>query len=249
MLIFRRIFNFEKAKVEQLEKRQNQRYSPDQSFPLQANLHFAGRDYAAKIQDLSSTGIGLVVARDPALVAGHHLHVELTLGPHRLEIESRIAHVKPRENDIYLGLGLIFGEFERQKTYLQLLQPVVIGQSLKPMVADPFIQDDPRYSKQVFIGEADSLLTVRSETTPGNPVHSFEFMMLDVFCRGILRHGTAAPYALESREDAGARPGEPVFETSGGLHEEVGQLFRWTLPNLSPAVPEHIRAFLQRFAG
>ena len=249
MLIFRRIFNFEKAKVEQLEKRQNQRYSPDPSFPLQARMHFAGRDYAAKIQDLSSTGIGLVVAHDPALVAGQHLHVEFTLGQHKLEIESRIAHLKPREDGVYLGLGLIFGEFERQKTYLQLLQPVVIGQSLKPMVADPFIQDDPRYIKQVFIGEADSLLTVRLETKPGNPPHSFEFMMLDTFCRGIMRQGTAAPYAFESREERAAKTGETIFETSGGLHEEVRQLFRWTLPNLSPAVPDPIRAFLQRFAA
>lgn len=248
MLIFRRIFNFEKAKVEQLEKRQNQRYVPNRAFPLQAKVHYAGRDYAAAIQDLSSNGIGLVVAQDPALAAGLHLHVELTLGQHKLEIEARIAHLKPRDDGVYLGLGLVFGEFELQKSYLQLLQPVVIGQSLKPMVADPFIQDDPRYIKQVFIGEADSLLTVRTEATPGNPPHSFEFMMLDTFCRGIMRQGTAAPYALESREE-GARPGEPIFETSGGLHEEVRQLFRWTLPNLSLAVPENVRAFLQRFAG
>ena len=246
MLIFRRIFNFEKAKVEQLEKRQNQRYVPGPGFPLQAKLYYAGRDYAAKIQDLSSNGIGLVVARDPALAAGLHLHVELTLGQHKLEIEARIAHLKPREDGFYLGLGLVFGEFELQKSYLQLLQPIVIGQSLKPMVADPFIQDDPRYNKQVFIGEGDSLLTVRQEATPGGPMHSFEFMMHDSFCRGIMRQGTTAPYALESREDGGAKP---VFETSGGLHDEVRLLFSWTLLNLSPSVPDKIRAFLERFAA
>ena len=117
------------------------------------------------------------------------------------------------------------------------------------MAADPFIQDDPQYIKQVFIGESDSLLTVRMEATPGSPPHSFEFMMLDTFCRGIMRQGTAVPYALESREEGGARPGEPIFETSGGLHDEVRQLFRWTLPNLSSAVPDNVRAFLQRFAG
>ena len=248
MLIFRRIFNFEKAKVEQLEKRQNQRYEPSRDFPLQAKAYYAGREYAAKILDLSSNGIGLVVARDPALAAGLHLHVELTLGPHKLEIEARIAHLKPREDGLYLGLGLVFNEFELQKTYLQLLQPVVIGQSLKPMAADRVIQDDPRFIKQVFIAEPDSLLTVRMEATPGSPLHSFELMMLDSFCRGVMRQGTTAPYALESREENSASQGKPVFETSGGLHDEIRQLFRWTLPNLSSSVPENVRAFLQRFA-
>lgn len=249
MLIFRRIFNFEKAKVEQLEKRQNQRYAPNRDFPLQAKVYYAGRDYAAIIQDLSSNGIGIVVARDSALAAGFHLHIELTLGQHKLEIESRIAHLKPQEDGMYLGLGLVFSEFELQKSYLQLLQPVVIGQSLKPMAADRVIQDDPRYIKQVFIAEPDSLLTVRMETIPGSPLHSFEFMMLDSFCRGILRQGTAAPYALESREESSANQGKPVFETSGGMHDEIRQLFGWTLPNLSASVPDNVRAFLQRFAG
>ena len=70
MLIFRRIFNFEKAKVEQLEKRQNQRYEPGANFPLQAKVFYAGREYAARIQDLSSNGLGLIVPRDPALSSG-----------------------------------------------------------------------------------------------------------------------------------------------------------------------------------
>jgi hypothetical protein len=250
MLIFRRIFNFEKAKVEQLEKRQNQRYAPGREFPLQATVRYAGRDLAATIQDVSSNGVGLLVARDPALAAGLHLRADLALGPHRLEIEARIAHLQPQADGLYLGLGLVFREFELQKTYLQLLQPVVIGQSLQPMAAERVIQDDPNFNKQVYIAEPDSLLTVRKEaTTPGSPLHSFEFMMLDSFCRGIIRPGTNAPYALESREAAGGRPGEPVFETSGGLHDEIRQLYRWVLPNLSSAVPADVRLFLQRFAG
>lgn len=249
MLIFRRIFNFEKAKVEQLEKRQNQRYVPGREFPLQATVRYAGRDLAATIQDVSSSGVGLLVARDPALAAGLHLRADLALGPHRLEIDARIAHLQPQADGLYLGLGLVFREFELQKTYLQLLQPVVIGQSLQPMAADRVIQDDPQYLKQVFIAEPDSLLTVRQETTPTGPLHSFEFMMLDSFCRGIMRQGTAAPYALESREAADGRQGEPVFETSGGLHDEIRQLYRWVLPNLSTAVPTDVRVFLQRFAG
>lgn len=249
MSIFRRIFNFEKSKVEQLEKRQNQRYVPGRDFPLKASIRYAGQDLVTGIQDVSSNGVGLLVAKDKALAAGVHVRLDLTLGAHRLEIEARIAHAKAQPDGIYLGLGLIFREFEVQKSYLQLLQPVVIGQSLKPMVADTFIQGDPRYAKQAFIAEPDSQLTVWREATPDSPLHRFEFMMHDSFCRGVIRPGTNAPYSLESREAAGARAGEPVFETSGGLHDEIRQLYRWVLPNLSSAVPTDVRQFMQRFAG
>jgi len=247
MLIFRRIFNFEKAKVEQLEKRLNQRYAPGPAFPLQATLRLAGRNCAAKIQDISSTGIGVLVDRDTDLAAGQFVRLDLLLGQHRLEIDARLMHLKPREDGAYLGLGLKFGEFELQKTYLQLMQPVVIGRSLQLMAADRIIQDDPRFFKRVYIGETDSVLTVRSEQVPGNPMDSFEFRMLDYFCRGVMRKGQ--PEALESMDVHGLIGGKPVFESSGGLHDEILQLFRWILPNLSSAVPDDVRAFLQRFAG
>jgi len=249
MSIFRRIFNFEKTKVEQLEKRQNQRYVPGREFPLKAAVRYAGRDLATAIQDVSSHGVGVLASRDSALAAGLHLRLDLTLGQHRLEIEARIAHLQAQADGVYLGLGLIFRDFEAQKTYLQLLQPVVIGQSLQPMAVDRVIQDDPRFIKQVFIAEPDSQLTVRREATPDSPLHSFELAMLDSFCRGIIRPGTAAPYALESREASGSRAGEAIFETSGGLHDEIRQLYRWVLPNLSSAVPTDVRQFLQRFAN
>ncbi len=249
MLIFRRIFNFEKAKVEQLEKRLNQRYSTGPAFPLRATVRHAGRDYSTKIQDISSNGVGVLVGRDTTLSAGHHLRLDLTLAQHRLEIEARIAHLQPREDGVYLGLGLVFGEFQLQKTYLQLLQPVVIGQSLQLMAPDRVIQDEPQFIKQVYVGETDSLLTVRLDQAPGHPMHSFEFRMLDYFCRGGTRKGTADPYALESMDANGLKLSQPVFESSGGTHDEILQLFRWILPNLSPAVPADVRAFLQRFTA
>lgn len=53
VLLFKRIFKFEKATVEQLEKRLTQRYVPGPAYPLQGDraLH-GGRDYAAKIQNI-----------------------------------------------------------------------------------------------------------------------------------------------------------------------------------------------------
>ena len=249
MLIFRRIFNFEQAKVEQLEKRLNQRYVPGPSFPLQATLHYGGRDFSAKILDIASNGVGVLVAPGTALAAGHHLRLSLMLEKHRLEIDARIAHLNPRENGIYLGLGLLFGEFELQKSFLQLMQPVAIGQSLQPMSADRVIQDEPELTKQIYIGEPDSLLSIRMENKPGLPLHSFDFRMHDYFCRGVMQKGQTDIYPLESIDPYGARLTNPVFETSGGLHDEIQQLFRWVVPNLTSVIPENAREFLKKFAG
>lgn len=249
MLIFRRIFNFEQDKVEQLEKRLNLRYALGADFPLQATLQYSGRDYFPKIIDISSNGVGVLVPPGTALAAGYHLRLALQLGPHRLEIEARIAHLNVRENGIYLGLGLVFGDFEVQKSFMQLMQPVVIGQSLQPMPAQRVIQDEPQFTKQAFFGEPDSLLTVRTEKTSGHPLHSFDFRMYDYFCRGVMQKGAADAYPLESMDPYGAKLANPVFETSGGLHDEIHQLFRWVVPNLTNAIPDDVREFLKKFAG
>jgi len=249
MLIFRRIFNFEQAKVEQLEKRLNLRYTLGPDFPLQATLHYAGRDYFPKVIDISSNGFGVLVAPGTTLAAGYHLRLTLVLGPHRLEIDARIAHLNVRDDGIYLGLGLVFGDFEAQKSFMQLMQPVVIGHSLQLMPPERVIQNEPMFTKQVFSGEPDSLLTVRAEKTLGHPLHSFDFRMHDYYCRGVLQKGRAEAYPLESMDPHGVKLANPVFETSGGLHDEIHQLFRWVVPNLSNSIPDNVREFLRKFAG
>jgi hypothetical protein len=129
-----------------------------------------------------------------------------------------------------------------------LLQPVAIGQSLEPVPAELVIQNEPRFTKQVFRGDDESLLTVWREKDSADPLHSFEFQMQDYFCHVDGKSGVLEVY---QREDSGSHKGKlsnPVFDISGSLHAEIRQLFRWILPNLSPRVPEDVRAFLQRFA-
>lgn len=243
MSIFRRIFNFEKARVEQLEKRLSQRYSLGADFPLLATLRHAGREHPAKVVDMSSTGVSLAFAANAAPAAGLHVNLELALDRHRLELEARVAHQQAREGGQHVGLSLVFADFELQKTYLQLMQPVVIGQSLKPLPVEGIFQDDPRFLKQAYAGDGDNQLTIRLDQARGT-LHSFEFRMENYFCRGGAEPGRTESGAVEPGATGG-----PVFETSGGLHDEIHQLFRWVVPNLSAGVPENVRNFLRRFAG
>lgn len=249
MLIFRRIFNFEKAKVEQMEKRLNRRYVPGSGFPLRTNLHFGGRDCPAVLQDMSGNGVGVMLSKDIALDPGQMARLDLVLDQHRLEIDTRVAHLQPHDQGFYCGLGLKFGEFQAQQAYLQLLQPVVIGQSLQPMADHQPAQHEPGFRKQVFVGESDSMLTVTTALAKGPALHSFEFRMSDFFCQGSLQTGQLETGSQAPQLAAETKTSNPVFETSGGLHAEIHQIFRWILPNLSAAIPKDVRAFLQQFAG
>jgi hypothetical protein len=240
MSIFRRIFNFEKSKVEQLEKRLNQRHPVGAGFPVLGTLRHAGRDYSAKVVDISSNGLGITLATDAAPPPGHHVQFQLALDHHRLELDARIAHQQARDPGRYVGLSLVFPEFDRQKSYLQLLQPVVIGQSLRPMPAEGIFQDDPRFLKQGYSGDADNQLTVWLDHQQALAPYRFEFRMQNYFCRG-------GP-GIGSTEAGEMGASGPVLETSGGLHAEILQLFRWVVMNLSAEVPDNVRDFLRRFA-
>lgn len=250
MLIFRRIFNFEKARVEQLEQRLNQRYTPGASFPLQAMLSLAPHHWQpAKVLNLSGNGLGLLLGREDTVLNPQSPRVQLRLPGHKLEFDATLSHVRPDATGTHYGLGLKFPDFNARKAYQQLLQPVAIGQSFQPLPADRVIQNEPQFVKQVYVGEFDSVLTVWLAMTVGTPLHSFEFRMKDYFCRAIVATGVLEAYALESTDSHVAKLSTPVFDTSGGLHDEIRQLFKWIVPNLSAAVPDDVRASLQRFAS
>ena len=248
MLLFRRIFNFEKAKVAQMEQRLNHRHTPGAGFPLQAWLLAGGREWPAKVRDLSGNGIGLLV--DPAAqpADGLPVKVRLAVRDFQQELSAKIVQVRPGSPLVFCGIGLVFDDFPAQKAYLQLLQPVAIGQSLKPVPGERVIQNEPRFIKHVFRGEEGSVLTVWLEKSFGTPLHSFEFEMQEYFCRAEAATGRLEAYTLETADTHKGKMSNPVFDTTGELHAEIRQLFRWILPNLSPAVPDDVRACLQRFA-
>jgi PilZ domain len=249
VLLFKRLFNFEKAKVVPSEQRLNQRYTPGAAFPLQAALILAGHDWPAKVLNISGNGVGLLVDRAAAPVEGQSARLRLLLDRHRLELDVRIAHLKPAEKGLYCGLGLKFDDFNVQKAYLQFLLPITIGQSLVPVPGERVIQNEPQFIKQVYRGDEGSVLTVWLESTAGTPLHSFEFQMQDYFCKAKMRTGALEAYQLEATESHTAKLTHPVFDTTGGLHDEIRQLFRWIVPNLSKTIPDDVRAVLLGFAA
>jgi hypothetical protein len=247
VLLFRRIFKFEKAQVAQMETdhRLNTRYTPGSSFPLHAYLHLVRYEWRpSKILNISGNGINLLTGREAKVTAGQDLKVQLVLGKYELVLEGRLAHTALREKGLHCGVGLKFADFTEQKAYLQLIQPIIIGQSLRAVPEEQTVQDQPQFIKQVYRGEGNSELTAWLEKIPGTPLHRFEFLAHDYFCRADV---DSSEFEVGVRATNVPANHPPASAPSVALREEIHRFFHWIPPNFSSAVPDDVRVFIQRF--
>lgn len=250
MLLFRRIFDFQKSDVQQfVDQRLNRRYTPGRLFPLRATLLDTGREVPTRVHDLSASGIALITDRASAPVAGRDIVIRLALAPHVLEVKGHAAHFRPMNDDLLCGMSLVFDDFTGLKSYLQLLQPVAIGSTLQAVDPARVQQNEPQFIKQVFRGESDSVLSVWLEKKFGTPLHSFEFRMHDYFVRAEAAIGVLEVFLREQIEATHkGKITTPVFDTSGAASDEIRQLFRWVVPNLPPEIPDDVLTFMRRMS-
>lgn len=250
MLLFRRIFDFQKSDAQQfVDQRLNRRYVPGRLFPLRAVVRDGARESPARIQDLSASGMALVTDPAAAPAAGREVDLRLTLDGHQLDLRAHTAHFRPVDGGLLCGMQLVFGDFTQLKSYLQLLQPVSIASTLQPVDPARVQQSEPQFIKQVYRGESDSVLSVWLERRLGTPLHSFEFRMRDYFVRAEAARGVLEVFLREQIEATHkGKITTPVFDTSGGASDEIRQLFRWVVPNLPAEIPDDVRDFMQRVA-
>ena len=247
MLFFKKIFKFEKEQVAQMEaakdNRLNLRYTPGSSFPLHAYLSLVRYEWKpSKVINISGTGLNLLTARETRGTDGQDVKLKLVLDKYELVLEGRLAHTAVKEKGRQCGVALKFADFKEQQAYLQLMQPILIGRSLEAVPSSDVVQDQPQFIKQVWRGTENSELNVWLAKTFGTPFHRFEFQVHEYFCGADV---------VSSALEIGLRkaPGEPVSGPTPALRDEIRQLFRWIPHNVSAAVPDDVRAFMQRFTG
>jgi len=239
----RHFLGFAKDHISLLNHRLNQRYKPGSDFPLKTTLYLSGGAWTVVVQNMSGTGLGVLVDPPAPLAVGQSARVGLELDRHHLDIRARIAHLQPRDDGVLAGMELKFDDFRTQKTYLELLHPVVIGQSLHPVNVHLVAQDEPGFIKQLYQGQSDFSLLVRREDAAGEPLHSVEFRMSDYSWR-VSRPPDAPPGWTPPPATSDEPKPEPIYDSAGGLHFEVHDLFRWIAFNLSGAVPDDVRAMV-----
>lgn len=250
MLLFSRIFDFQRKDIQQeVEQRLNRRYVPGKLFPLRAYLRGGVREVPARIHDLSTKGLALVVDAAHAPGAGQEVALRLKLDAHELDLRGKVAHVKPGLGGVRCGIGLIFDDFALLKPYLQLLQPVALASTLEPIDQARVQQNEPQFIKQVFRGEGDSVLSLWLAKSAGTPLHSFEFRMHGYFVRADAATAVLEVFRENTETTHKGKLTTPELDATSDAADEIRQLFRWAVPNLPATIPDDARVFLQRMAG
>ncbi len=257
MLLFKRILNFSKDTVAPADRRQIQRYAVGQRFPFKAVLTLIGHDgegkptlndeqghdWAGLLANLSAKGASIQVHSAAAGIRGEPCRFKLSLDNYRLEIPGTIAHSRTYPHYTLCGFSFNFPDFETQKAYLQLLEPVSIGASLVPVEAKKVKQDTEGLHKEQFRGTAAALLNVWRQA-PGGGIHSFDFRMNDYGVRWSQGMAEVEAYGMFKITSADKKISSPFIQLTETQHEEVRWLFCLAVPNVAKAVPSDVRKFL-----
>lgn len=246
MPLFDRILDFKESLARQKEQRRERRYPPGRNFPLQATIDVAGEPRIARLLDISPGGAGLQVA-GPSYTVGADAKLHLMIDDLWMEFPCRIAHLKTLPVGCRLGLMARFDNLESEKSFLQLLQPIVLGSALRPVPPEEVPQDDPTMFKLAFTGTPGSSLMVWRQYDATGDLASFLWLMDDYAVRGDTTVGVMQLSTRQQLERPGKRKRLSTGRLRGAIDGEIRQLFRWTMLNLPKEVPGDIRTFLQGF--
>lgn len=257
MLLFKRILNFTRSKVDASEQRGAERYPVGAGAQFKVTVRLpkhnaAGRpdprgrqgpDLPAKVINLSTLGASVQL---PASAVAHHgepCQFRLSLEDYHLEIPGKVAYFRSFPDHATCGVAFEFDFFEVRKAYLQLLEAVALGASLAPVKAGEVRADASGLDQELYRGKEGALLAVWRSGADGE-IQRFDFRMNNYGVRWSLGQTELEPYATGT-----AKPGGKVPRASGAAltreeHEEVSWLFCLAVPNLARAVQADVRKFL-----
>ena len=247
MLPFSHILDFDESKLQEVERRRALRHVPSRLFPLQATIDVDGETRLARIVDLSPGGAGLQVA-GPAYQRDLEAKLHLMIDDVWLEIRCRIAHVRVMAAGSRVGLMALFDDSAQKKAFLQLLQPVAIGSSFRPVATEDIRQPEPGLHKLVFSGRPGAELNVWCQRDSSGPPQTFLWQLDDFLVQGKLG---GDELQIHSRKymmvPTRKKPGPTYRKLPPKVREDIRRLFHWTMLNLSKDIPVDIRVFLQEF--
>ena len=242
MLLFKSILKSEPPAVEANDKRKVPRYALGDNFIFNTKLTLfqnsgKGKDWSATPVNLSATGASLQLSLVAVAFQREACRLKFSHEDYLLEIPATIAHFRGYSQYNLCGILFDFPDAGLQKAYHQLLEPVLMGSSLKPVKVT---QDTPKRPKEKFCGDGSATLTVwRNE--PERHIISFDFQMRQYGVSWTKGLTELEVYGLEKASGSGKEEIVPLTEEQ---NEEVRWLFCLAVPNLSKSVPLDVRKFL-----
>lgn len=262
MLLFKRILNFNKAAAVPGDKRKIQRHPVGQPFPFKTVITLIGhdgegkpilndakgQDWAGRLANLSTSGASIQVHSAAIGIRGEPCRFKLSLDKYLLEIPGTIAHFRTHQQYNLCGFSYVFPDFEIQKAYLQVLEPVSIGATLAPVDAKKIKQNTAGLHLEQYCGTESSRLNVW-RPVPDGAIHSFDFRMNDYGVRWTEGMAEVEPYGMAKLNPSGKKTASPFVHLTETQLEEVRWLFCLAVPNIAKAVPSDIRKFLAKLVA
>jgi hypothetical protein len=258
MLLFKRILNFTRAKVDDSEQRGAERYLVGANVQFTATVRLArhdergrpdargrqGPELAAKVINLSTLGASVQLPAEAVAHHGENCLFKLSVEDYRLEIPGKVAYFRSYPAQTACGVAFAFEFFEVRKAYLQLLEAVATGASLLPVKANEIKPDATGLDKEVYRGKDNAQLSVWRAGADGE-IQRFDFQMNEYGVRWSLGQDELETYATNGPKAGNRKPARAPDETlTRTEHEEVSWLFCLAVPNLAKAVQADVRKFL-----
>ncbi len=252
MLFFKRILGDSTPEIPS-DRRGGPRYPIGPSFPLKVVLNTVGRDemgqllqskdgagwdWSGRLINLSPTGARLQV---PATMHSHKddaCRMKFEIEGYELVVPGRIAHITERRDSFIYGIQLDTSGPDIGKPYRQLFELIALGAALKPTQAPK--PDESGYLAERYAAEEFSSLDVWRAGSD-KAVVAFDLRLNDCHVRGLAGE-TGLQFLLNVE-------GEKPQAAAPEQRAEIERLFHWVVPNLSPEVPEDVRAFLKKHAA
>lgn len=254
MLLFKRILKEPEptTTTPAAERRSAKRYIISPDFALKAVLSFIARDdtgapmsdtrhgwnWKGRLIDCSEQGVRIQMGPGLKTGLGDPCDLRLKVGDFDLTVPCHVINIREQPEGMMFGLKHDIENAATGSAYRQLLEVVALGSTLKlqPKPAKP---DASGYLVEVYASPRPSRLSVWRHPADES-VAAFEFQLKDNLVRG------AAGQAVEFLADLDGSGSRPV-STQKCL--EIERLFSWVVPNLAPAVPDDVRAFLQNYTA
>lgn len=255
---FKYIIDLRGGSLIKREKRRAPRYPVGEIFPVKGvvafctNLDRKGQpppsgtehwqNWSGRLLNLSDGGASIQLAASAIGARGHICKFKLQLEGRQLEMPGTIAYFRSFTQYSLCGLSFSYPEETTRQGYLQLLEMVVLGSSLK---AAGKAKAPNGLTRETYKGAKDTRLNVWRNTASETISH-FEFRIADCYIRGNAQNFKLEVDATEGEHGLSASAGRPAPFPPAKL-AEAKQLFRWVVTNLPKEVPSNIKKFLEMF--
>jgi hypothetical protein len=235
------------------DKRRSPRYSVGPNFPLKATINLVGScalggssglgcDWTGRVVNISPNGIGMHIPPAAITVCGEKSVVTLTLENHTLAIPCTVSHLRVQGGHALCGVSLQFNDFTTQKGYLQLVETVRTGATLTSFEPKNPERNPSGMVREEYRAENKAVLT-NWRDSQSKRLDSFELLLGEHRVKSAAEPPAleVSPRQKEGKSDKGA--------VSPSVIDEVRQLFRWVVPNLSKTIPDDLRKLMETTSG